>query len=212
MFTVYLPLMLDAKAGAATLFYLEQLDSSIDPLPPLRPPPRERLSNVQISIEAVSFSYPARPSVQVLNRLTLNIRQGESVALVGPSGCGKSSLAALLLRFYDANEGVVKVGGEDIRSLDVGWWRSQVGHVGQEAALLSLSILDNVRLGRPQASVEECVEALRSANALDFVMKLPEGLHTHLGDSVSLSGGQKQRSGGAVEGGGIGSRHCVGSR
>jgi ATP-binding cassette subfamily B protein len=155
-----------------------------------------RLERVEgrLAFEAVRFSYPARPEVEVLRGVDLAVRPGEAVALVGPSGAGKSTLGALLVRLYDPTSGRVTLDGADLRQLDPGWLRRLVGVVSQEPVLFSTSIADNVRYGRPEATDAEVRDAIRAANAEAFVMAFPDGLATKVGErGQQLSGGQKQR-------------------
>ena len=148
----------------------------------------------RIELNDVVFAYPSRPNTTVLQRLTLHVAPGEVVALVGPSGAGKSTLAALLQRFYDPGAGVVTLDGVDLRELEPAWLRRQIGTVAQEPVLFSASVADNIRYGRPGATMEEIVEAARVANADRFVRLFPEGYDTLVGErGVQLSGGQKQR-------------------
>ena len=148
----------------------------------------------RVALEEVSFRYPTRPDVGVLSSVSLEIRSGESVAIVGPSGAGKSTIAALLGRLYDPDGGRVLLDGRDLRSLDPAWLRRQIGVVAQEPLLFSTSIAENIRYGRPGASDEEVEQAARAANAHQFISAFPEGYRTQVGErGVQLSGGQKQR-------------------
>ncbi|ETW02442.1 hypothetical protein H310_05955 [Aphanomyces invadans] len=147
-----------------------------------------------IELDAISFHYPSRPDVQVCNGYSVKIQAGEKVALVGPSGSGKSTIVSLLERYYDPIEGTVKLDGHDLRSLNVKWLRAQFGLVGQEPALFSCSIADNIRFGKPDATLDEIQEAAKQANAYDFIMAFPSGFDTEVGErGTQLSGGQKQR-------------------
>jgi ATP-binding cassette subfamily B protein len=147
-----------------------------------------------VSLEAVSFSYPARKDSQVLKRVDLTLRAGEIVALVGPSGAGKSTVASLLARLYDPDSGRILLDGHDLRTLDPNWLRRQVGTVAQEPILFSTTVAENIRYARPEASDEDVEAAARAANADDFVRGFPDGYRTMVGErGVQLSGGQKQR-------------------
>jgi ABC transporter fused permease/ATP-binding protein len=147
-----------------------------------------------VSLSAVHFAYPTRPDVPVLNGIDIDLAPGEVVALVGPSGAGKSTVASLLMRFYDPQQGKVTVDGRDVRSLDPRWLRQHVGTVAQEPILFSTSIADNIRYGRPEAPVAEIEAAARAANAHPFISQFPDGYATLVGErGVQLSGGQKQR-------------------
>ena len=146
-----------------------------------------------VSFEHVTFRYPARLDTPALVDFNLSVAPGETVAIVGPSGAGKTSLFQLLLRFYDPQEGAVRLDGVDIRTLDPQDLRGQVGLVSQDPVVFSMSALENIRFGRPDASDAEVVAAVRAANA-GFLLDLPEGLDTFLGEKgVRLSGGQRQR-------------------
>lgn len=156
----------------------------------------ERLVRVEGHIlwESVWFAYPTRPDVHVLKGINLIVQAGEIVALVGPSGCGKSTMVQLLSRFYDPNAGRIWLDGSDLRKLDTGWLRRQVGVVFQEPLLFSGTIAENIRYGRPGASDANVLEAANIANAHDFVARFPDGYATRVGErGVKLSGGQKQR-------------------
>ena len=156
----------------------------------------ERPAHVEgrLAWDGVRFAYPARRDVPVLQGIDLAVNAGEVVAVVGPSGAGKSTLAQLLSRFYDPDAGQIRLDGQDLRRLDPGWLRRQVGVVSQEPILFSGTIAENIRYGRPHASEAELIAAARAANAHDFVARFPEGYATRVGErGVQLSGGQKQR-------------------
>ncbi|EGQ4142894.1 ABC transporter ATP-binding protein [Staphylococcus pseudintermedius] len=147
----------------------------------------------QIEIENVSFKYNPEER-NVLNHLNLDIQHGETVAFVGMSGGGKSTLIHLIPRFYDVTEGHIKIDGHDVKDFDTASLRRQIGMVQQDNILFSDTVKENVLLGRPDASFEEVVEAAKLANAHDFIMALPQGYDTEVGErGVKLSGGQKQR-------------------
>ncbi|MEJ2580231.1 MAG: ABC transporter transmembrane domain-containing protein, partial [Acidobacteriota bacterium] len=142
----------------------------------------------------VDFAYPVRPETKVLNQVNLRIQPGNVVALVGPSGAGKSTVAALLLRLYDPDDGAVTLDGRDLRQMDASWLRTKIGTVAQEPVLFSTSVAANIRYGRPEATDQMVEVAARAANAHDFISELPEGYETEVGErGVRLSGGQKQR-------------------
>lgn len=147
-----------------------------------------------IRFDHVSFRYPSRPDTYALQDFTLDIVPGETVALVGPSGAGKSTSFQLLLRFYDSQSGRVLLDGIDIRQADPQDVRAHIGLVPQETVLFGASARDNIRYGRPDATDAEVEEAARAAGAHEFVMALPEGYDSFLGErGTRLSGGQRQR-------------------
>lgn len=146
-----------------------------------------------ISFEDVSFHYEDNTET-VLHHINLEVSAGSYMALVGSSGAGKSTLCSLIPRFYDVTEGAVKIDGKDVREITLKSLRSQVGIVQQDVYLFVGTVLDNIRYGRPGASREEVVEAAKNANAHEFIMALPNGYDTDIGQrGVKLSGGQKQR-------------------
>jgi ATP-binding cassette subfamily B protein len=148
----------------------------------------------QVEFDGVGFAYPVRPEVQVLDNVNLRLEPGRVVALVGPSGAGKSTVAAMLLRLYDPEEGVIRLDGHDLRSMDARWLRTQIGTVAQEPVLFSTEVATNIRYGRPEASDQDVEASARAANAHDFISELPDGYETEVGErGVRLSGGQKQR-------------------
>ena len=147
-----------------------------------------------LRFEDVSFHYPSRPGKPALDGVTLEVRPGETVAIVGPSGAGKSTLFQLLLRFYDAQRGRVLVDGVPVREAALGALRARIGIVPQDAVVFSTSALENIRYGRPEASDAQVMQAAHAAHADEFVRLLPEGYATFLGErGVRLSGGQRQR-------------------
>jgi ATP-binding cassette subfamily B protein len=147
-----------------------------------------------ISVEGLGFSYPSRPDQKALDALTIDIQEGERVALVGPSGSGKSTLFDLLLRFRDPQAGCIKIKGKDIRYLELGELRALYALVPQQPVLFSANVVENIRFGKPDATQEEVEAAAKSANAHEFIQELPQGYDSFLGEQgVKLSGGQKQR-------------------
>lgn len=151
-------------------------------------------STGRFEFDKVSFSYPSRLDIPVLQDIDLSVADGEVVALVGPSGAGKSTIAALLARFYDPGAGRILLDGRDLRELDPQWLRRHIGTVAQEPTLFSSSVADNIRYGRPGATDAEVEAAARAANAHEFVSRFPQGYATLVGErGVQLSGGQKQR-------------------
>ncbi len=148
----------------------------------------------QLDFKSVSFAYPSRPDTLALDEVTLTVRPGESLALVGPSGAGKSTLLDLVLRFYDPLKGNLTLDGVDVRDLTPTELRSHIAIVSQQPALFTGSVIDNIRFGRPDASLDEVRAAAESAFASEFIELLPQGYDSFLGEAgVRLSGGQRQR-------------------
>jgi ATP-binding cassette subfamily B protein len=147
-----------------------------------------------LSFENVRFHYPTRPDVAALADFTLNVRAGETVAVVGPSGAGKSTLFQLAERFYDPAAGRILLDGVDLRDADPAAIRAQIALVPQDAVIFGASVRDNLRYGQWEASDEQLWAAAEAANAADFLRALPDGLDTNLGEGgARLSGGQRQR-------------------
>ncbi|XP_004497537.1 ABC transporter B family member 1 [Cicer arietinum] len=147
-----------------------------------------------VELKNVDFSYPTRPEVQILHNFSLNVPSGKTIALVGSSGSGKSTVVSLIERFYDPSSGQVMLDGHDVKTLKLRWLRQQIGLVSQEPALFATTIRENILLGRPDANEVEIEEAARVANAHSFIIKLPDGYETQVGErGLQLSGGQKQR-------------------
>jgi len=145
----------------------------------------------KITLSNINFRYE---NENVLKEFSLVIPKGKTVALVGQSGSGKSTIANLLTRFYDVNEGVVQIDGIDVKDITLKSLRNLMGLVTQDSILFNDTIKGNISLGKPEATDEEIIEALKIANAYEFVKDLPEGIYTNIGDSGNkLSGGQKQR-------------------
>jgi ATP-binding cassette subfamily B protein len=147
-----------------------------------------------LALEDLRFHYASRPDKPALEGIDLAIRAGETVALVGPSGAGKSTLFQLLLRFYDPEQGRIRIDGVDIKSIRSADLRRLYALVPQDPVIFGTSALENIRYGRPEATREEVEAAARAAEAWDFLSALPQGLDTYLGErGVRLSGGQQQR-------------------
>jgi ATP-binding cassette subfamily B protein len=146
----------------------------------------------RITFEDVHFSYEGRK--ETLDGINVEVEPGQIVAVVGHTGAGKTTLMSLIPRFYDVNQGRILLDGQDIRGISIRSLRDQISLVLQEPLLFSGPIVDNIRYGRPDATMEEVVEAAKSANAHDFITALPEGYHTVLGErGAKLSGGERQR-------------------
>ncbi len=183
------------RAAGATERLMELLatrSTVVEPAQPRALPPAQGGSSLQLS--GVSFNYPSRPLQAALRDINLEVRPGETVALVGPSGAGKSTVLQLLLRFYDAQQGQITLDGVPVREVTLATLRQRVGIVPQDSVVFSTSALENIRYGRPGASDDEVHAAAKSAFAHDFISALPEGYATFLGErGVRLSGGQRQR-------------------
>ena len=153
------------------------------------------LTNVKgdITFEDVSFQYEENTE-KVLNHISLKVPAGAYMALVGSSGAGKSTLCSLIPRFYDVTGGAVKIDGKDVRDLTLKSLRDHIGMVQQDVYLFVGTVFDNIRYGKPDATREEVIEAAKNANAHEFIMSLPNGYETDIGQrGIKLSGGQKQR-------------------
>lgn len=182
------------RAAGATERLVELLETEPAIKPPANPTPMPTPARGEVRFEDVTFHYPSRPDTAALNGLTLAVNPGEHVALVGPSGAGKSTVFQLLLRFYDPQSGTVRIDGMDLREVDPREARTRIGLVPQDPVIFGTSALENIRYGRPEASDEEVRAAAEAAQAMEFIAKLPEGMHSFLGEKgVRLSGGQKQR-------------------
>ncbi|MCW9043016.1 MAG: ABC transporter transmembrane domain-containing protein [Pseudopelagicola sp.] len=182
------------RAAGATERLIELLhaeDGIEDPAAPKAlPSPVEG----RISFEAVRFAYPARPGVQALDDVSLEIAPGETVAVVGPSGAGKSTIIQLLQRFYDPDAGQVCLDGVALTDMTRATFRKEMALVPQDPVIFAASARENIRFGRPEASDAEVEEAARAAAAHDFIKALPDGYESYVGErGVMLSGGQKQR-------------------
>lgn len=175
-------------AAAERVFEILEVENTIDS-------PKEAISketfNKGISIENINFRYEEE---NVLKNFSLEVPKGKTVALVGQSGSGKSTIVNLLTRFYDVNEGSIKIDGTDIRDWNIHSLRGLMGLVTQDSILFNDSIKNNLLIGKPDATEDEIIDALKIANAYEFVKELPEGINTNIGDAGGkLSGGQKQR-------------------
>lgn len=183
------------RAAGATERLMELLASRSPIEGPAQPQPLPAtVGGSAVRFEGVTFHYPSRPAQAALADITLDVRAGETVALVGPSGAGKSTLFHLLLRFYDPSAGRITLNGVPLPQLALHELRARIGLVPQEPVIFSSSALENIRYGRPDATDIEVQAAARAAFADDFIRDLPEGYDTFLGErGVRLSGGQRQR-------------------
>lgn len=182
------------RAAGATERLVELLRSEDEVNDPDAPVKLAEPVRGAIHFDNVTFRYPARPEHVALDAVSLDVKPGETVALVGPSGAGKSTIIQLLQRFYDPNEGAVTIDGMDLRTLTRDAFRRHVALVPQDAVIFADTARENIRFGRPEATDAEVEAAAKAAAAHDFLMKLPEGYDSYVGErGVMLSGGQKQR-------------------
>lgn len=184
-----LPIQIEhSRAAAESVFALLEIQSTV--LEPGQPKPLVA-AGATIQFDAVSFHYE---QTEVLHHVNLTIPAGCRTALVGPSGAGKSTLLNLLLRFYDPQEGAIRIGPTDLREVSTRDLHDQIGVVTQETFLFNDTIANNIAVGRPNATREEVVNAARMANALEFIQGKPQGFDTIVGENgVLLSGGERQR-------------------
>jgi ATP-binding cassette subfamily B (MDR/TAP) protein 1 len=188
-----------AAAGQSVLEVLDHPTTDIDVYSAKGKSATQTNFDKEIVFSSVSFVYPARPTVRILNEVSLHFKPGQVTGLVGPSGSGKSTVTSLLMRFYDPTFGSITVGQDPIKSLNIQSLRSHIALVTQNPVLFTGTILDNIRLGLREALPEEeafarCKAAATEAYC-DFIERLPEGMHTKIGSGPNsqLSGGQKQR-------------------
>lgn len=180
------------RAAGATerLLELIETDSDLKDSGTLAP----GTQNAAMLLRNVSFSYPSRPDTRALDQVSLHIEAGKSLALVGPSGAGKTTVFELLQRFYDPQAGAILLDGIDLREMSLAQLRSKLAIVPQQPTLFSADVRYNIAYGRPDASDKDIQAAARQAHAHDFIMALPEGYGSYLGEQgVRLSGGQRQR-------------------
>ena len=180
-------------AGAA-----ERISELLDETPAIAAPahpvalPQPPLA--EIAVENVSFSYPTRPDAKAMENVSFRVAAGETVAIVGPSGAGKTTVFALIQRFFDPQQGVIKVDGVDVRLADPQAVRGRIAVVPQETVIFSGTVLDNIRFGKPEATEAEARAAAQAARVDEFAEKLPQGYGTQVGErGITLSGGQRQR-------------------
>ncbi|WP_035780916.1 ABC transporter ATP-binding protein [Butyrivibrio sp. LB2008] len=189
-------LMKVAYAGESQMIVKDALERmyyllEVEPLREAADPKMPKDSG--ISIDNIKFTYDEN-KMNAIDGITLDIKPGEHVAFVGPSGGGKTTLASLIARFWDVKEGSIKIGGVDVKDIATNELMKQVSYVFQDSKLLKMSILDNVRMGRPDATDEEVIKALKDAMCWDIIEKLPDGIHTMIGSKGTyVSGGEAQR-------------------
>lgn len=181
------------KAIGATENLLDILDEDTEPLDEISDEDSVQCAG-SVEFYRVSFSYPSRKELTVLNDISFTASKGEQVALVGPSGAGKSTITSLLLRFYDPTNGTVRIDGKDIRDYNLTMLRKNMAIVPQEVLLFGGSIRENIEYGKPGATEEEIINAAKQSNAWEFIDRFPEKLDTLVGErGIQLSGGQRQR-------------------
>ncbi|WP_273486431.1 ABC transporter transmembrane domain-containing protein [Lentibacter algarum] len=182
------------RAAGATERLVELLNATDKVNDPAAPKDCPAPLRGDVRFESVSFAYPSRPDRQALDAVSLAVKPGETVAFVGPSGAGKTTVMQMIQRFYDPQEGAIKLDGVDLREMQREDFRSQIAVVPQDPVIFSGSARDNIRFGRPEASDAEVEAAAKAAAAHEFIEALSEGYDTKLGErGVMLSGGQKQR-------------------
>jgi len=182
------------RAAGATERLVELLNAEDTVADPAQPVPAPANATGQITFEDVSFRYPTRPDVSALDHVDLTIQPGETVAIVGPSGAGKTTIIQTIQRFYDPQAGRILLDGVDLKDMARDAFRKQLALVPQDPVIFASTARENIRFGRPEASDAEVEAAAKAAAAHDFIMKLPDGYGSEVGErGVMLSGGQKQR-------------------
>jgi len=182
------------RAAGATERLLELLQVTPTIATPATTSHEQPQAQYHLQFTAVNFSYPSRPDTLALNALSLKIKRGETIAIVGTSGAGKSTLFELLQRFYDPQQGDIRLNGTPLTTLELSTLRQSMALVPQQPTLFSADVLHNIGYGKPGASEADIIQAAKSAHAHEFIEKLPEQYGSFLGErGVRLSGGQKQR-------------------
>ena len=178
-----------AMAGAERVFGIMDMSEAIADKPEAKAMPAVK---GYVEFDDVTFGY--KDDIPALEHISFKAEPGQMIAFVGPSGAGKSTIANLIPRFYDVNGGAIRIDGQDVRDVTMSSLREQIGIVPQETMLFSTTVRENIRYGRLDATDEELVQAAKDANAHEFIMQLPEGYDTKIGErGLNLSGGQRQR-------------------
>ena len=194
--TLTTTLMKVAYAGESQMLVedaLNRMDNILNVEPLVDNGKNEQPKDASIAIEDVTFAYDENKG-NAIDHISMHIKEGEHVAFVGPSGGGKTTLASLVARFWDVKSGSIRIGGIDVKDMDPKELMKQVSYVFQDSRLLKISILENVRMGRPEATDAEVMEALKAAQCMDIIEKFPESVHTMIGSKgIYVSGGEAQR-------------------
>lgn len=182
------------KSIGATEHLLEILDEPAEDITPVSVISPENQLDGQISFKNISFHYPSRPDLIIMNNVNFDVYADQKVALVGPSGAGKSTIVSLLLRLYDPVSGSILFDGKNSADFPLSQLRSQMAVVPQDVFLFGGTIAENIAYGKTEATIEEMEEAAKKANAWEFIQRFPLGLNTVVGErGIQLSGGQRQR-------------------
>lgn len=185
-------IMYMSEEGMVISDAIERIDSVLNAEPMSVGNNSHKPKSASVELESVHFSYDGKK--EVISDISLKIKDGQTVAFVGPSGGGKSTLASLISRFFDVNSGSIKIGGVDVRDIPKDELMNTVSFVFQNSKLIKASILDNVKMGKPNATDEEVLNALKSAQCMDIIEKFPDGVNTVIGSrGIYLSGGEMQR-------------------
>jgi ATP-binding cassette subfamily B protein len=198
--TPFTKLMYVSQTGKMVADGIGRMDKVLDVPPLVETTTPKTVNEYSVSFENVNFRYDSAKDdtrdgeIETLSHISFTAKQGEITALVGPSGSGKSTIAHLIPRFYDVNEGVIKIGGVDIRGMENDYLMSCVSFVFQDVFLFKQSILDNIKIGSPNASRDEVIAAAKAAQCWEFIENLPSGCDTVIGTkNIHLSGGERQR-------------------
>lgn len=185
-------IMYMSEEGMVISDAIERIDSVLNAEPMSVGNNPQNPKDASVELESIHFSYDGKK--EVVSDISLKIKDGQTVAFVGPSGGGKSTLASLISRFFDVNSGSIKIGGVDVRDIPKDELMNTVSFVFQNSKLIKASILDNVKMGKPNATDEEVLNALKSAQCMDIIEKFPDGVNTVIGSrGIYLSGGEMQR-------------------